>query len=97
MFYAQVDEEKICLAVSRLSGAVEAENLIEIPFFDTAIIGKKYVDGTWAEVDNPTTDPESDPESSRLDRIEEQLNALAAESVTVEKLEAAIMEGVNEV
>ena len=34
---------------------------------------------------------------TQLDRIEEQLNALSAESVTVEKLEAAITEGVNEV
>lgn len=34
---------------------------------------------------------------TQLDRIEEQLNALAADSVTVEKLEAAISEGVNEV
>lgn len=82
MFYAQVDEEKICLAVSRLSGAVEAENLIEIPFFDTAIIGKKYVDGTWAEVDNPTTDPES----SRLDRIEEQEQAILETAVNVDYL-----------
>lgn len=82
MFYAQVDEEKICLAVSRLSGAVEAENLIEIPFFDTAIIGKKYVDGTWAEVDNPTTDPES----SRIDRIEEQEQAILETAVNVDYL-----------
>ena len=82
MFYAQVDEEKICLEVSRLSGAVEAENLIEIPFFDTAIIGKKYVDGTWAEVDNPTTDPES----SRLDRIEEQEQAILETAVNVDYL-----------
>ena len=91
MFYAQLDEENICMAVSRLSGEVEAENLIEIPSFDTSIIGKKYADGTWVEVVQP------DPEPSQLDRIEEQLNALAADSVTVEKLEAAITEGVNEV
>ena len=82
MFYAQVDEEKICLAVSRLSGAVEAENLIEIPAFDTAIIGKKYVDGTWTEVDNPTPDPES----SRLDRIDEQEQAILETAVNVDYL-----------
>ena len=34
---------------------------------------------------------------TQLDRIEEQLNALTADSVTVEKLNAAISEGVNEV
>lgn len=34
---------------------------------------------------------------TQLDRIEETVNALAADSVTVEKLNAAITEGVNEV
>ena len=38
-----------------------------------------------------------DPEPTQLDRIEEQLNALTADSVTMEKLNAAITEGVNEV
>lgn len=34
---------------------------------------------------------------TQLDRVEEQLNALTADSMTVEKLNAAISEGVNEV
>lgn len=34
---------------------------------------------------------------SQLDRIEEKLNALTADSVTTESIEAAILEGVNEV
>lgn len=38
-----------------------------------------------------------DPEPTQLDRIEEAVNNLAADSVTVEKLNAAIAEGVNEV
>lgn len=70
-----------------------------VPCDDTVTLGMIYDSetGTFSEYTPPEPEPTPDPESSRLDRIEEQLNALAADSVTVEKLEAAITEGVNEV
>lgn len=66
---------------------------------DTVTLGMIYdpETGTFSEYIPPEPEPTPDPEPSQLDRIEEQLNALAADSVTVEKLEAAITEGVNEV
>ena len=68
-----------------------------IPCDDTVTLGMIYdpETGTFSEYIPPEPMPE--PKPSQLDRIEEQLNALSAESVTVEKLEAAITEGVNEV
>lgn len=68
-----------------------------IPCDDTVTLGMIYDSetGTFSEYTPPEPMPE--PKPSQLDRIEEQLNALAADSVTVEKLEAAISEGVNEV
>ena len=72
-----------------------------IPCDDTVTLGMIYNSetGTFSEYTPPEPDPEPEPEPqpTQLDRIEEQLNALAADSVTVEKLEAAISEGVNEV
>ena len=70
-----------------------------IPCDDTVTLGMIYdpETGTFSEYTPPEPEPITDPEPSQLDRIEEQLNALAADSVTVEKLEAAITEGVNEV
>ena len=64
-----------------------------IPCDDTVTLGMIYDSetGTLSEYTPP------EPQPSQLDRIEEQLNALTADSVTVEKLEAAISEGVNEV
>ena len=66
-----------------------------IPCDETVTLGMIYNSetGTFSEY----TPPEPEPQPTQLDRIEEQLNALAADSVTVEKLEAAISEGVNEV
>ena len=72
-----------------------------IPCDDTVTLGMIYNSetGTFSEYTPPEPEPEHEPEPqpTQLDRIEEQLNALAADSVTVEKLEAAISEGVNEV
>lgn len=70
-----------------------------IPCDDTVTLGMIYdpETGTFSEYTPPEPEPMPEPKPSQLDRIEEQLNALAADSVTVEKLEAAISEGVNEV
>ena len=70
-----------------------------IPCDETVTLGMIYNSetGTFSEYTPPEPEPMPEPKPSQLDRIEEQLNALAADSVTVEKLEAAISEGVNEV
>lgn len=70
-----------------------------IPCDDTVTLGMIYdpETGTFSEYTPPEPEPMPEPKPSQLDRIEEQLNALTADSVTVEKLEAAISEGVNEV
>ena len=70
-----------------------------IPCDDTVTLGMIYDSetGTFSEYTPPEPEPMPEPQPTQLDRIEEQLNALAADSVTVEKLEAAISEGVNEV
>ncbi len=70
-----------------------------IPCDDTVTLGMIYNSetGTFSEYTPPEPEPMPEPEPSQLDRIEEQLNALTADSVTIEKLNAAISEGVNEV
>ena len=70
-----------------------------IPCDDTVTLGMIYDSetGTFSEYTPPEPEPMPEPKPSQLDRIEEQLNALAADSVTIEKLNAAISEGVNEV
>lgn len=70
-----------------------------IPCDDTVTLGMIYnpETGTFSEYTPPEPEPIPEPKPSQLDRIEEQLNALTADSVTIEKLNAAISEGVNEV
>lgn len=70
-----------------------------IPCDDTVTLGMIYNSetGTFSEYTPPEPEPIPEPQPTQLDRIEEQLNALTADSVTIEKLNAAISEGVNEV
>lgn len=70
-----------------------------IPCDETVTLGMIYDSetGTFSEYTPPEPEPIPKPKPSQLDRIEEQLNALTADSVTIEKLNAAISEGVNEV
>lgn len=67
MFYAQIDENNICIVVSNLSGEVIADNLIQLETYDISILGKRYNNGEWEEV------PQPEPEPTQLDKIEEML------------------------
>lgn len=48
-FYAQLNENNICIGISQLSGEVIQENMIEIPSFDNVHLWKKYENGAWSE------------------------------------------------
>ena len=73
-YYAQIDENNICIAVSDLSGKVTAGNMLRLETYDTSLLGKKYNNGVWEEV------PQPEPEPTQLDRIELQVNTSYAEA-----------------
>lgn len=53
-YYAQINEENICIAVSELSGDMsEYSNLLKIESFDTSLMGKKWNGTDWEEVAQP--------------------------------------------
>lgn len=51
MYYANLNDENICIGISCLSGRLNKPNLIEIDKFDKSLVGKKYKNGVWEEVD----------------------------------------------
>ena len=73
-YYAQIDENNICIAVSDLSGKVTADNMLRLETDDTSLLGKKYNNGVWEEV------PKPEPEPTQLDRIELQVKTSYAEA-----------------
>jgi hypothetical protein len=51
-YYAQINEENICMAVSELSGDMsEYPNLIRIESYDTSLLGKKWNGFDWEEIE----------------------------------------------
>lgn len=55
-FYAQLNEEKMVVGVSELSGDVILENMISISSYDLSLLGKIW-DGKKF-IDNPNPPPE---------------------------------------
>lgn len=48
-YYAQINENNICVAVSQLSEIVEKSNMIQINEYDENFIFRKYEDSQWSE------------------------------------------------
>lgn len=72
--YAQINSDNICIAISSLTGQVQADNLIAIPTYDETLLGKLYADGTWQDPPQPEPQPEgpAEPQEPTIDPIEPQ-------------------------
>lgn len=49
-YYAQINEENICSAVSELAAEMNELNLIAINSLDTSLLGKLWNGSSWEEV-----------------------------------------------
>jgi len=78
-FYAQLNENKICIGVSQLSGAVESPNLVPIDGLDTDKIWRKYENGEWSseKYEPETTAPVTEFEETKQ-RVSDLEMAIAA-------------------
>ena len=47
-FYAQLNENNICIGISQLSGEVIKDNMIEIQSFDNDKLWRKYENKAWS-------------------------------------------------
>ncbi len=65
MIYAQLDENNICIGISQLSGEVTSDNMILLDNYDTSLLGKKYNNGIWEEVE-PEPEPEPAPTEQEM-------------------------------
>jgi hypothetical protein len=48
IFYAQLNENNICVGVSQLSGPVDAPNMVQIDSVDMDKLWHKYENGQWS-------------------------------------------------
>lgn len=75
MFYAQINESNICVAISNLTEKVQDTRLIPIGFMDVGLIGKKYENGEWVEV--PIPEPPISETDKKLLKIQATVDYLA--------------------
>ena len=86
MIYAQLNEENICIGVSDLSGEVEADNMILLESFDVDILGKKYNNGEWEDVEQEVkenSEPIVENINEKIANLEEKIENL--ETITVQR------------
>lgn len=94
-YYAQIDDNNICVGVSDLSGPVEADNMIQLDTYDTSVQGKMWTGSEWVENPNPPEPPEPSSEPTNAD-IMAQLQAMQGDQVPQKTLDTAYQEGVNQ-
>ena len=72
-YYAQIDENNICFAVTQAAEVVNSLDMIPIQGLNTELLGKKWTGEDWEEVPAPE-EPEEPAETieQKLTRLESQ-------------------------
>lgn len=73
MYYAEIDENGICKAVTETAGPIDLPTMIPIEGFYVTLLGQQRVGVTWQPV---PVEPEPDPGPSRLDQLESVVDAI---------------------
>jgi hypothetical protein len=50
-YYAQIDGNSICYAVTQTAGEIIQNDMIRINSYDINLLGKKWENGTWVDPD----------------------------------------------
>ena len=56
MFYANIDDQGICVGISNVSSSIDDPAYIEISSYDQSYLRKKYKDGAWTNEYVPLED-----------------------------------------
>lgn len=74
-YYAQINEENVCVATQETSDKAPFENMIQLSSEEEmfTVLGKKYENGTWVTL-APEILPDPEPTESELIQAELLLN-----------------------
>jgi hypothetical protein len=66
-YYAQLNENNICIGISTLKTEMQADKLVKIPVYNEDYMWRKYENGQWSDEKYLPSEPEPQP------TIEEQI------------------------
>ena len=52
-YYAQIDSNSVCFAVTQTSGPIDQPDMIAIDSYDTSLLGKVWSNGQWIDAPSP--------------------------------------------
>ena len=73
--YAELNENNICKAVSELSSEVDKPTMVLLDSFDTSLLGKKYENEKWVDVEKPLTQEPHQPTNAEVAQMISDLQA----------------------
>ncbi|OFV69245.1 hypothetical protein [Acetobacterium wieringae] len=88
-FYAQLNENKVCIGISQLSGEVIQDNLIEIPSADSGYLWKKFENGAWS---TGSFEPQSTAPISEFEELKVKNTALQTDLTNTKLAMAELVE-----
>jgi len=80
MYYAQIDENGICFAVTQTYGPIQQADMIPVDSFDQSLLGQKRVGESWEVV---PIDPVVPVEPSQIAQLEQVIDTLLTGGETV--------------
>ena len=75
MFYAQLNENSICIGVTETTGRIDSLSMIELSSFDAEKLNRKWENGQWSEIkfDPQTVIPLDEIEKLKAENLELKL------------------------
>jgi len=73
MYYAQINQNGICFAVTQTAGEIIAEDMIEVPSFDQDKLFRKYENGSWS---TEKCEPQTTAPLTEFEAMQENLSAV---------------------
>ena len=91
-YYAQIDEDNICIGVSQAPEEIIRDDMVQIDSYDLSLLRKIYQDGEWIENPNPEPEPKPVPEPTSTDELKELMLDLMEGQVTLFEMQLGSME-----
>ncbi|MCI1959196.1 MAG: hypothetical protein LKJ25_06190 [Clostridia bacterium] len=76
MFYAEINSNNICSGILETPNKITKDTMIQMDSYDTSLLGKKFNNGTWEDVQIDTAKEPADSELFQAETLLNQQNII---------------------